>query len=256
MPALLAGRAAVKPMACWSFDHTLAGKYPAMPTLQWSSGEPEWVADGVWGGFGLRVKAGEYGFIPRDELGALNVYGPRAQVTVVAWVKRLSAEPWQFIAGVWDESRSKRQYGLFLNARGYTDRATMRRQPCADRLHGHISNVGGPTEGGVCCITYASGRTPLPLEEWLMLAMTYDGTAIRLYVNGRLDAWDGANPFCFDGGIFDGGQDGAPFTVGANSVAGEMGNAFDGIMGGLAVFDTALSESDLSAWHAKASCEV
>ena len=252
MPAALELPAPVKPIACWSFDHTLEGKEPAMPPLRWSDGEPTWVADGVWGDWGLRIEPGAYAYIPRAELGALNVCGPDARVTVVAWVKRSSAQPWQFIAGVWDETRAKRQYGLFLNAARYTDQPTLQRHPCADRLHGHISDVGGPTAGDVCCLTYATGRTPLPLDAWLMLALTYDGSAIRVYVNGELDTWEGANPFYLGGGIFDGGEGGADFTIGSNSVAGHMGNAFDGVLGGLAVFDRTLAESDLQRLHASA----
>jgi hypothetical protein len=71
-----------------------------------------------------------------------------------------------------------------------------------------------------------------------MLAISYDGRQIRAYLDGRLDARENANPFPYDEGIFDGGPDGAAFTVGANHVAGiENNNRFAGRIAGIAVFN-------------------
>lgn len=58
----------------------------------------------------------------RAEMGALNIHGKKAQVTVVAWLKGRKAwehgkpaRAHQAIAGVWREQDHKRQYCLFLN---------------------------------------------------------------------------------------------------------------------------------------------
>jgi hypothetical protein len=77
------------------------------------------------------------------------------------------------------------------------------------------------------------------------MAMTYDGRASRVYVDGRLDAMQHYNPFPYAEGIFDGGADGADFTVGAVHRGGAWGNFFAGHLGGLAVFDRALSDMEM-----------
>lgn len=43
-----------------------------------------------------------------------------------------------------------------------------------------------------------------------MLAYTFDGQAIKVYVDGALDESGNYNPFLYDGSIYDGGEDGAP----------------------------------------------
>ncbi|MBC6366179.1 LamG domain-containing protein [Algoriphagus sp. AK58] len=184
-------------------------------------------------------------FIPRDSLGDLNIFGKNAQVTVMAWVKIESSKNWQAVAGVWDETRSKRQYCMFLNARLKTHFNESVRYPASGLLHGHISATGGKTVGQVAWITYSSSGEQVPLNEWVSIAVTYDGKEIKSFINGKLSAGEFTNPFPYDEGIFDGGEDGADFTVGANSVTGKMTNQFIGKVSGLAVFNAALDEKDL-----------
>jgi len=172
---------------------------------------------------------------------------------VAAWVRREAKDSWQAIAGVWDETRKKRQYCLFLNAPRGTKADEMKRYPLQNRIHGHVSAIGGPTPGDQFCITYSSGATEIPLGEWLCLAMTYDGRESRVYVNGRLDAREQFNPFAYPDGLFDGGADGADFTVGAVHRGGEWGNFFGGQIGGLAIFKRALSEAEMQALAASVS---
>jgi hypothetical protein len=52
-------------------------------------------------------------------------------------------------------------------------------------------------------------------------------------------------PVFLRGGLFDGGPDGSDFTVGGVSRSGEMGNWFQGQIGGLAVYSRALSASEM-----------
>ena len=79
-----------------------------------------------------------------------------------------------------------------------------------------------------------------------MIALTYDGEFIRMYLDGKLDAAENFNPFPYKEGIFDGGAKGAEFTVGANHVAGiPNNNRFSGLMAGLAVFDRAVGEVEM-----------
>lgn len=167
----------------------------------------------------------------------------------MAWVKRERPQAWQAIAGVWDESRKMRQYCLFLNAASRTDHRTMQRQPCKDLFQGHVSSVGGPTPGHEFCITYASSGSAVSMEVWHSLAFTYDGKGVRLYLNGSFDASESSNPFPYPVGLYDGGDDGADFTVGSVSVRGKPGNFFGGMLGGLAVCRRALTPAEIAALH-------
>lgn len=53
------------------------------------------------------------------------------------------------------------------------------------------------------------------MQGWQCLAMSYDGKSSRVYVNGTLYTWEHCKPFPYPNGLFDGGADGADFTVGA-----------------------------------------
>jgi hypothetical protein len=102
-------------------------------------------------------------------------------------------------------------------------------------------------------MTTAIGSTPVPKGEWVALAFTYDGLYAKVYVNGRLDKRDTYNPYPYDAGLYDGGPEGADFTVAAVHRAGEMGNFYAGAIGGLAVFREALSDKEIAALSASGS---
>lgn len=208
---------------------------------------------GPFGDHAARIKPGQWFMIERGEIGDLNIHGKETAVTVVAWIKRIEPVTWQAIAGVWDETHKQRQYCLFLNAPRGTRADEMKRYPLKNRIHGHVSAVGGPTPGEEFCITYSSGATEIPLQEWHCLAMTYDGRESRVYVNGKLDSLEQYNPFPYTEGLYDGGKEGAPFTVGAVHRGGSWGNFFGGQIGGLAVFNRALEEKQVAALAAAVS---
>ncbi len=239
-------------VAFWDFQE--AGGAPRVSkgvdgksfTLQENKGPITQVQGGVFGPYSARIKAGQWLMVPRKEIGTLDIHGKDAQVTVVAWVRRVGKQSWQAVAGVWDETRKKRQYCLFLNAPRGTRADEMKRYPMANRIHGHVSGIGGPTPGDQFCITYSSGASEISLGTWQCLAMSYDGKTSRVYVNGKLDVWEQYNPFPYTEGLFNGGTDGADFTVGAVHRGGEWGNFFDGRMAGLAVFNRALDEKELT----------
>jgi len=214
--------------------------------LQEMNGPIAHVAEGPFG-HALQLKAGQWLRIPRADIGPLNIHGKQAQVSVVAWLKRERKDAWQGIVGVWDESRGKRQYCLFVNGGKRTDARTMTREPCKDLFQGHVSDVGGATTGEEFCITYATSGTAVPFDGWQFLALTYDAKEVRLYRNGRFDASEGSNPFPHPHGLFDGGAEGAEFTVGCVSVKGKPGNFFAGLLGGMAVFDRALTAAEITA---------
>ena len=234
-------------VAFWNFQEE--GGQPRVSgdlKLQEMKGPVERVEGGVFGPYAARIKRGQWLMIERKEIGALDIHGKDAQVTVAAWVYREDKIPWQAIAGVWDETRGKRQYCLFLNAPVGTRADEMKRYPMVSRIHGHVSAVGGPTPGHGVCITYSSGATEIPMKSWQCLVLCYDAKESRLYVNGRLDALEHYNPFPYADGLFDGGKEGSPFTVGAVHRGGTWGNFFAGRIGGLAVFARALSEEEIA----------
>jgi hypothetical protein len=233
-------------VAFWDFQEEAGqDRVSADLRLQERGGKIQRVDEGVWGPHAARLNRGQWFEIPREKLGRLNIHGPAAEVTVVAWIKRETTQPWQAIAGVWGETRKKRQYCLFLNAPTATRFDTMQRPPVANRVHGHVSSVGGPTPGYEFCRTYSSGATDIPLHQWHCIAMRYDGHSSTVFVDGRLDTWTLRNPFPYDEGLFDGGTDGESFTVGAVHRNNEWGNFYGGLIGGLAVFDRALSDAEL-----------
>jgi hypothetical protein len=81
----------------------------------------------------------------------------------------------------------------------------------------------------------------------MFVAMTFSGGAARVFVNGHLDTCPESNPFPVAPHLFDGGTDGADFTVGTNSVRHQWSNPFGGILGGLAVYRRALTETELTS---------
>ena len=109
---------------------------------------------------------------------------------------------------------------------------------------GHLSNVGGPTPGYRYCVDGAMGATAVPWDEWHTVAMAYDGVAGTAWLDGRLDARPGLNPYPMAGGLHDGGPRGSDFTVGAVHRSGEMGNFFRGRIAALAVYRRALTPAE------------
>jgi hypothetical protein len=213
------------------------------------------VTGGVWGQYAARFEQGQRLWAERDRVPALaGIAGAHAQVSMVAWVQRDSPS-WTggaFVGGVWNEHLAARQYALFINVGA-----------CASSgfpqgVNGHISAVGGPTPGSRYCTTAACGSTQLPRVSttWHCVAMTYDGADIRAYLDGELDApagGDAHNPFPYPKGVFDGPGAVANFAVGANIVNETAGappilhNFFEGFLGGLAVYNTSLTQAQVEA---------
>ncbi len=250
--ACAASSRAVEPVAWWDFQEPAGqprmarGRAPF--ALQETNGPIERVTGAPGGRFAARMDRDRRQFfvLPRAKLGALNIHGPDARLTVAALVRRRDTRSWQAIAGVWDESRGLRQYFLFVDGTSQTNPLTMTRSPIRHKVHGHVSDVGEPTPGHEFCVTYATGDSVIETGAWRWLAMTFDGSTIKIFVDGVLDAAAPYNPFPFSGPVFDGGADGADFTVGAVSVKGAPGNFFGGDIAQLAVFDRALTASEVS----------
>lgn len=227
--------------------------------LEPRNGELEWEQEGVFGPRSLRFRATgilphTYLVAPRKHYPQLGISGPQAQVTLIAWLKRESAEyaGCECVAGVWNE-HGQRQYALFLNLKIWES---------AQQIGAHISSHGGATPGFPYCMDAAIGQTPIELEQWHTAAISYDGKRARAFLDGALDTRapegaPGANPFDYTGGLFAGEAD---FTVGAvarpdrvlrtakgafEEQGSSIANPFVGLLGGLAVFSRALSEEEM-----------
>lgn len=218
-------------------------------------GKVERAEVGVFGPYGARFTGEGYLGASRKDAPELGIGGAGAQVSILAWLRREECRNWggcECVAGVWNE-HAKRQYALFLNLRIWDS---------SQQIGAHVSDIGGPTRGFKYCMDAAIGQTPIPQNEWVFAALTFDGREARAYLNGVLDAREGRNPLPFPRALFDGGPNGADFTVGAVarpvSVGDDgtengsiMGNPFFGVLGGLAVFNRALSASEMANLAAK-----
>lgn len=212
--------------------------------------KPEFVDEGKERS--LYFDGGDYLYIPYKQTGSLNVRSNA--VTVVARVKWTRGKI-GFVAGMWDEyaNGGMRQYGLFISLPHYNGK---------NQVCGHISRTGRPTPPFPYSIDYSASAQEVPDGEWCTVAFTYDGKYIRSYFNGEFQArepelishtkgFDGypeglvqsKNPYYFPDGIGDNGSD---FTVGAVFVKGKIGNHFKGNISWLAIYDRALTESEIS----------
>lgn len=219
------------------------------------------VQDGVWGPYSAKIEPAQWLSIDRDECPALLIHGANAQYTILAWIKRDSERLWQYIAGAWNETDAKRQYALFVNGSRKTDCRTFTRTNADCQAHAYLSVEGGNTPGNFACFSYATGATRLEENRWYFLAATYDQQSLKVYVDGKLDVLEYCNPFVYsDKPIFDGGARGANFTVAQRAIPDWKGypdtpyekQGFSGQMGGLAVYDRALSPQQIGKIHAAA----
>lgn len=213
------------------------------------------IEEGPLSGRSVELKgAGDYLSIAHSESGILDI--ATNQVTVIGWVK------WQggtgFVAGKWNEytNGGKRQYGLFVSLPHYNGR---------DQVCGHISKKGGPTPPFPYSIDYSASKQIVPKDEWVCVAFTYDGTYIKSYVNGKFEAREPElidhtsgffpdkpegivqvkNPYHYPDGM---GLNKSDFTVGGVQLKSGIGNFFKGHIGGVAVFNRALSETEMARW--------
>jgi hypothetical protein len=114
--------------------------------------------------------------------------------------------------------------GLLLLAVGVVDLAD----------HGPLVPAGGGTFGGDG--SYAAGRSAIPVGAWTHLALTYDGSTLRLHVDGdEVARRPAAGPTPETAG---------PLWIGGNEPYGEH---FDGTIDDVRVYDRALGDAEVRA---------
>jgi hypothetical protein len=225
------------------------GKFP----LKEVNGAISRVKEGPLSGYSAKLGNKAFLSLPNEKTGALNIYGKKQGITVIAWIKWYGNTG--FIGGMWNEYQGggKRQYGLFVSLPYYNGE---------NQVCGHISLTGKPTPPFPYSIDYAASKLAVKKGAWQCVAFTYDGQWIKSYLNGEFDSrepelinhtigFDGypkgliqsKNPYYFPDGI---GNNGSDFTVGAVLLESGAGHFFNGLIGGLAIFDRALSPDEIN----------
>lgn len=211
------------------------------------------ISEGPLSGYSIQFGNKAFLSLPNAAVGQLNIHGMKQGVTVLAWVK-WTGEQAGFVGGMWNEYQDggKRQYGLFVSLPHYNGK---------NQVCGHVSQTGKPTPPFPYSIDYAASKQDVPANQWVCIAFTYDGKNIKSYLNGIFEqrepelinntkGFEGypdgmihsKNPYHFPYGL---GNNGSDFTVGAVLLKSGMGNFFKGQIGGLAVYDRALSAKEL-----------
>lgn len=281
-------------VAFWDFseaagDKRLSKGGDQAHSLQEVNGPIERINLGPLSGYSARLTGGEWFYIPYSDLGDLNINGPDAQVSMVAFVK-LDKALKTTIAGIWSEGTGAhddsgtRQYALLLDMPAYGG---------ARNVTPHISSEGGVTQRAdgskfPWCVDYAVNVSEVETGKWISVGFTYDGGYIKAYYNGAFEprklnpkadkredpyfttevpggADRGMNPYYHGRGIFryDPNKKYDPpkiapadFTVGARYAVGSFTKeAMQGDIGGLAVFNRALSDDEMLAIHASANLD-
>lgn len=210
----------------------------------------------------------------------LDIHGDDATMTMVGWMKpsqdldNQTRRDFGHFAGIWSEAISVRTFVMFCpqNSRG--------RDIPGNHLDVEISRTGA-TMQPACrwSISYALGSAKIDSDSWHMLAMTFDGSFIRAFVNGTLDyrpphrlnpaespcnetwqnpasisTWTNRTEGQWGPGGAPASQNRTDFTVGGQrgvicpdgvTCPGGMGHSWSGLIGGLAVFNRSLSDEEL-----------
>jgi hypothetical protein len=142
------------------------------------------------------------------------------RLTIAAWVRPDVATKWRTV--LIKETSSGLAYGLYASEG-------------SGRPNVYITTEGGGMVG-------ATASQSLPVGVWSHLAATYDGNALRLYVNGQLAATRAVS-----GNVV---TSSSPLRFGGSSVWGEY---FDGRMDDLRLYDLSLTASQIAQLAASAN---
>ena len=146
---------------------------------------------------------------------ALDITGDT--ITVAAWVKLTTSQKQKFVSK-WQDAGSQFSYLLEQNGGGDVAR--------------FVRHSGS---GAI-----AEGTTTLVTGVWFHLVGTYDGTNVRIYVNGVEEDSTAAT------GNIDSST--APVRIGSGSGVGE--DPADGDIGHAAIWDIALTAAEVASLHA------
>lgn len=165
--------------------------------------------------------------------GASNVVVPDAPalnptnaLTIECWVypRALTTSYGQDLVGKDAEFSGPRQYLLTMGPPPGLDNGT----------GGFRAHVGVPTG-----FHFMDGATVVQTATWYHVAMTYDGAALRLFVNGNLDA-----ELAVTGNIITTAE---PLRIGGGAPGFDPPYFFNGLLDEVSIFDRALAPSEIQA---------
>lgn len=161
----------------------------------------------------------------------LDINGANANISIVAWVQVTSNPNGNYTCVVSKFATDNKQYRLGIYGTGSN----------AWRIHGQVAAASDDCAN----VDNAPGKTTnLGINAWHHIAMVYNDTDVRIYLDGQADN-PSDTPVSKTDGICNGS---GGFTIGAESAAG--GNNFNGLIDEVAVFDRALSSTEVAAIYA------
>lgn len=166
-------------------------------------------------------------YLSHADNGSTDISGVNQSVSIACWIRRdLDSGGFDGVVGKYDFN-SQRQYAIAIDT--------------TDVISGITSSDGNFNAGEV-----AIGATSIPVDIWFHVAMVYNDTDMRVYVNGLLDANGASNPKVHSNGIFAGTSE---FTVGGIFNTGVVSNEFTGLIDEVMVFDRALTAAEVLALY-------
>ena len=197
------------PVAAWAFDEGMGTvARDSVGTLNGTVSGATWSTAGRYGGALF--------FDGLDDVVTVSDAAPldlATGMTVEAWVRPRTLSGRRTVAG--KSGQSTLAYGLYA----HTD---------VSRPAG-VANIGGTDH-------QVTGAAALPVDTWSHVAVTYDGQAARVYVNGTL-----AGSKTVSGTLL---QTGGGLRIGGNSVWGEW---FHGRIDDVRIYNRALTASDIQS---------
>jgi len=201
-------------VAAWSFDDDTADEVKDVS----GNGHDGVINDAVFvdGKFGKALEfdgVASLVEVPNDD--ALNITG---EITIEVWVNpsKFNSE----IGGVvqkWGDDTNRRQYLFCL---------------LVDKVDFYVSGVGTTWPN-------ALGASSIPAGEWTHIAGTYDGAAIKIYVDGELDGEVASNEGIFASDV--------PVWIGGYGPNADFGGNrhYAGIIDEVRLWSEALSEGEI-----------
>ena len=151
--------------------------------------------------------------------GSANITGADQHISVVAWVKPASILNGgvQGVVGKWDRGSGHTQYII--------------------DLWGSAANTY-QVEAKVGTKTLVSTTTNYAVGSWKHVALVYNDTDLRVYIDGELNRTS-----AYTSGMTSGTT--AAFAIGASFNDGAQNRQFDGLIDEVAIFDRALSAEEI-----------
>jgi hypothetical protein len=194
-------------------EHGLKAQVRGQPKLITRGPSQGWWLDGAF----------SYLLVSEDH-NSIAEHLPKREMSVTAWVNMSSLHRWGGIHGAFQDNGNQ-EAGWNL---GYNE----------SNFSFALATTGGDDGDGR--LTYLNGKTTIEPGRWYFVAATYDGTIMRLYVNGELDAESAEQ----SGDILYPAK--APVTIGCYKDRDEK-NPMDGVIHRVKLYNRALADEELKA---------